>query len=678
MATDDDYKLRPLAQLPKIQASNKWAQLVVNPLNTKQYFVSDPRGIIYLINQDEHIPAQPLVNINTQQSQRNAPQDKPHLTAFSLHPNFADKGQTGFATLYSAHSEKTNKHSSTQRIQEHNFTLPIAFDAVVTEWQFIVSTSGHYALLKTREVVRVSLPKTQHYINQLSFNPYQKPGDMEFGLLYISLNSPHNLSQYPLYSGVILRINPQQIGAKSSSIPTSNPFLKNHSIRNAIFVLGAQTIRQFIWTDKSHNQILISHHYTHNKQKAQWFSYSYGGEDWRKTPPKHYIYRDLSDIKSTSLVLHHDHHAGDLSNSLFFLRKQKRHWQLKSLSLQPALAFNQTKLAFPMLEWQFNQPTTSKDKFSLHTDTSGEMLLLNSSQGIIHQLHHQPFIAEKPGIYKIKHSSINIALVLAALLLLISCYFLYQSKVQKYLSKTLTRRRYAKITLDEVKVEFNLFKRHQKFSNTLIKLNRIELCQVLLDDRCICTINTELTYGFGYKQEQKLRDIFKKKHSHKMLDNTVRQISLVLEDTKNRSYITCLYLRKGNVRLSQKSYFEVVDELISWCWLIAKEINGQQTDTQTQSHVTPQIDKAPVQLPSNNKRTSLDETVIPQPTHAPEMMSAVNNPSNTPNSKKTDPPLVDTELILALEKLIAFKKHGFLTDEEFSKSKAKLLNDFLE
>ncbi len=701
-AENNDYSLQELVQLPNNEENpSKWTQLTSHPSNKHQYFISNQQGQIFIVDQETNAQKQLVLDINNQQLKTQSNKnDVLELTYFTLHPNFALREKTGFATLYSAHIEKSNKLSKTKRIQERNSNLTITFDAVITEWKLKPSTQSQYTALDKREVLRISLPNNQHGINQLSFNPFTKSWNQDFGLLYMSLNASQEFAKFPLYSGVILRIDPNKLGLRSYSTPPSNPFLLNNDIRNEIYTLGAQHIKQFIWPDKNKDQLLISHRYNTEEKQQQWLSYSNSGEDWRKHPPKHFIYRNVAEIEASNLMLYRGRNAPELHNKLLFLRKQRQHWQLKSLSHKQQAANKQTTLESPLLVWQFNQHLSATDEFSFYNDGSGEMIVFNKSEDMLYQLFQKNIDPILQSDTKENKSSAGIYFFFIILLTMLSWYLYYQAKVRKHSSKALVRRQYANISLDEKKLELSLFKRHQKVSETFIKLADISLCQVLLAENCICTINTELGHGFSNEKEQELREIFKKEHADKMIDDKVRRISLVLEDNKKQSHTTCLYLRKGNDRITKKSYYQVIDDLMDWCWLIAKEINSQQTGIRKCKPAISAAEKDKAQHKIHDDTPLHKQAAAIRPmTHdangAPYPVVELETPSKTKdfqnatakldeqkaiklNSPVQNPGIVDTELVNALEKLVNLKQQGFLSDVEFAQAKAKLLKNLIE
>lgn len=152
--------------------------------------------------------------------------------------------------------------------------------------------------------------------------------------------------------------------------------------------------------------------------------------------------------------------------------------------------------------------------------------------------------------------------------------------------------------------------------------------------------------------------------------------------------MTCLYLRKGNDRITKKSYFAVIDDLIDWCWIISANINANNTGKRKH---TPKLTPAEIALSQHKVQ---DETPLHKQAAAirpsshsfdtdlyesdditqstPQRSPALNDDEHTQNTGA-----IDTELVNALEKLANLQQQGILSAEEFAKAKAKLLKDLI-
>ena len=580
--SSNNFSLQPLIEFPTTTIDkNDWQQLIAHPINSQQYYVRNKQGQIYLIEQElsgnHAAKLQLLLDFNQLALTSSTVKT---LNSFTLHPNFSLKDQQGFATFYTAHTEASNKNSPTIRIKERDAKLAVSFDGVITEWQLDLANPNQVNLSYKREVLRITLPNAKNGIKQLSFNPYVKSWNENFALLYISLGFTDSLSQFPLYSGAILRINPEKFGMKSFTVPETNPFLKDNNLHNGFYLVGAQHIQQFIWPDKNKEQLLISHQYqgsnksVNNQQKYQWLSFAQGGEDWRESAPDKILYKNRKKIGNNQLLLYRGRNAPALHDKLLILNKNNKQWQLNSLSNSQQVRKSEVNIAQPQVEWQFKQELSASSQFQIYVNNTAELIFLQQDTGAIFELFQTNI-----KVNKTEQQSSNAPIYLFFIMVLTSLagYGFYQIKVKKKSAKTLVRRQYADIKLNVEEQALDLFKRHQKSVEKSIIIGDINQCQILLGDNIIATVARDEKHGFSDQQEQSLRDIFNREHTEKMVDGKIRRISIAIIDNNKQNYMTCLYLRKGSDRITKKSYYQVIDDLIDWCWLIAQNINSENT-----------------------------------------------------------------------------------------------------
>jgi glucose/arabinose dehydrogenase len=174
--------------------------------------------------------------------------------SFAFDPNFGKNG-----IFYSVHTEagdalKTEKPS-----------LGTADDAVVhgvvTEWTAAHPKANTFHGTH-REVLRLAFPGFIHGIQQVSFNPYAKTADADFGMLYISVGDGGAVgiaaedgkrSDIPQDLGVpqgkILRISPRAKGGKPWTVPSSNPFVHRKGALGEIYAYGLRDPYRYSWDD---------------------------------------------------------------------------------------------------------------------------------------------------------------------------------------------------------------------------------------------------------------------------------------------------------------------------------------------------------------------------------------------------------------------------------------------
>lgn len=700
-ADSNSYQLNKISQLDQGEIKNKnWQQVIANPSNKEQFFVINSTGQLYLL--EETLAAKAVLDLtpvlpeNTKQGDNTAIK----LTAIALHPNFSLRDQAGYGTLYTAHLEPINKKSKTKRLQERSAELVLEFDAVITEWQFYLGNHQGVDPSTKREVLRIAVPDESFTIAQLSFNPAVKSWNDNFGLLYISLSGDKKW-QKPLYSGVILRINPAKFGLRSFTIPSDNPFLKDSRIKDAIFLLGGQNIQQFIWPNKNSEQILLVHQYN----QKHLLSLTAGRDDWRVKVPQKTLYQ--SDKVIDDILMYRGRKLPYLRNKLLLLRHEEQSWSMESLVFKRAFSARNIDASTPQIEWQFTQqqlPANSQVSFTVNL--SGEILLLDNNENLLYHLSQEniALIGDDEDQTPIEPSS-NHSFFVIFIFAVIAGAFYYLMQRNKFSAKALVRQQYAHLELSESKQQIGLYYRHKSSTETIIDLADIVSSEVQLNENSISLINHETGHGFSDDKEQDLRAIFTKEHVDKMIDGKIRQISLQLIDKQKHSYVVCLYMRKGSNRITKQSYVKVIDELIDWCWLIGKQINSEHTGERKVAPVVESV-KAAVEQKKSTPLHSQAAAIRPvthkvsvepeeqsktQSKPKPKVLAnateqvankVVTKPKVSPASDtmvaKNTSSTIDTELVNALEKLVALKQQGFLTADEFAQAKAKLLKNLFD
>lgn len=687
---ENQYLLQKIAQAPQSKTKkNQWLLLLNQPGNSQYYYLANKRGKIYQLEQDS--PDNISLLLDLQSFPATTPVLK--LSAFTLHPNFSLRDQTGFGTFYTAHVEKHTANNKTKRLAGPTVTVPLAFDAVITEWQLDLAKKVDKS--RRREVLRIAIPTVKSNIRQLSFNPHSKPWNEGFSQMYISLSQSPKLRQHPLYSGAILRIYPQKNTTENYSVPHDNPHYASDKMDKTLYLFGAGQIKQFIWPDKHASRLLISHQYNFNDTIRHWISYSDGGEDWRKHAPKTFLHQSKSDLSANSLLVYRGQNSPALRNKLLLLSKNnqnKQYWQLDSLSREivsdTGNVTQQKILPSPTLEWQLRQQALQANHLTLYRDNRGELLFFNEDSGAIYQLFQQDIMY---GSQESEQSTLSTIVMFCVILLFsLGIYVLYQVKIQQKSAKSLVRREFSNLALTGDKLALNLFKRHQRGVDKVIALTDIKQCQLLLGDLVIATINTTLGHGFTEQQEQALRKIFHNEQIAKMIDGKVRRISLIINTSEKNKYVICLYLRKGSDRITKNSYFEVIDNALDWCWTIANEINTKQTEKRTfrakitTTNIAEANPKAYDNTPLHRKAANIPP-LIPRysiidnvkSTDVAEFTLTEQDDDKLPHrhdNTALESARIETDLVNALEKLVKLHQQGFLTADEFEQAKAKLYN----
>jgi glucose/arabinose dehydrogenase len=175
----------------------------------------------------------------------------------TFHPEFEDNGK-----LYTVHTDRGDApHASTYPAQ-----TPSTVQSVVTEWTADDPSADTFSGTK-RELFRFGFRTQIHAIQQIDFNPTAKPGDEDYGLLYmavgdggIGLNTdvPQNMSTP---AGKILRIDPAGTNGPNGQygVPTSNPFVDEEGALGEIYAVGMRDPHRFSWDAGGQHRMFLGH-----------------------------------------------------------------------------------------------------------------------------------------------------------------------------------------------------------------------------------------------------------------------------------------------------------------------------------------------------------------------------------------------------------------------------------
>jgi hypothetical protein len=166
------------------------------------------------------------------------------------------------------------------------------------------------------------------------------------------------------------------------------------------------------------------------------------------------------------------------------------------------------------------------------------------------------------------------------------------------------------------------------------------------------------------QDEKDLRRTFADIKRHKMTDDRTREVHLSLVTAKE-VYKGCIYLRKGNQRLTKAKYEEILEQSIDLIWHLSTKNLSSLTEKRT--HVTA-VRENPVARKLSSP--SIKKPVIrANPVKSNSEVEFKPKEAVKATSVKQDHDIVD-----ALDKLAQMKQKGLLTEQEFAEAKAKLLN----
>jgi sugar lactone lactonase YvrE len=239
---------------------------------SKRLFVNDMRGNLYVI-----VDGTATVYLNLKRlicDNFTYETDQQGFAYFAFHPEFAKNGIFYTATSETQNSGIPDFPVTKTIIDRDNKIIESSHHDVIREWKATDPSSDTFAGT-SREILRIEQPYPDHNVGQLSFNPNAKPGDDDYGLLYIAvagggsdgfpvshtdpLDNGQDLGT-PL--GKILRVNP--LGNNSTNgqygIPSDNPFVadKDPKTLGEIWTYGLRNPHRFSWDTGGKHKMLIA------------------------------------------------------------------------------------------------------------------------------------------------------------------------------------------------------------------------------------------------------------------------------------------------------------------------------------------------------------------------------------------------------------------------------------
>ena len=222
---------------------------------TKEILVEDLQGKIYILTGSN----QPDVYFDaTNQFKKftNTPGLATGLGSFAFHPDYAKNG-----FFYTTHTEPGKAAKADFAYAD---SLPVQLQWVITEWTVEKPDSKVFSG-RPRELLRVNMVGQIHGMQEIAFNPYAKPTDQEYGLLYVGIGDGGAVEEgYPFIPrnknhiwGKVLRIDPTGRTSKNGQygIPKSNPYVDKDGL-DEVYAEGFRNPNRISWTKDG--RILVS------------------------------------------------------------------------------------------------------------------------------------------------------------------------------------------------------------------------------------------------------------------------------------------------------------------------------------------------------------------------------------------------------------------------------------
>ncbi|GAB3691426.1 hypothetical protein GCM10027592_09450 [Spirosoma flavus] len=217
----------------------------VHPI-TKESIVADSQGKIYILNAKNE-PEVFFDVTNHFPKFTNVPGLATGLGSFAFHPDFAQNG-----LFYTTHTEPNNQ---TKADFAYADSIPVKLQWIINEW-VIDNKTARTVTGKPREILRVNVVSQIHGMQEITFNPYAKAGDEDYGLMYVCIGDGGAVEQgYPFIPkrknhvwGKVLRIDLTGRNSKNGQygIPKSNPI--GRFGLDEIYAAGFRNPNRISWT----------------------------------------------------------------------------------------------------------------------------------------------------------------------------------------------------------------------------------------------------------------------------------------------------------------------------------------------------------------------------------------------------------------------------------------------
>jgi glucose/arabinose dehydrogenase len=175
----------------------------------------------------------------------------------TFHPDFAKNGK-----FYTVHTEARQALArKTPHLPAQDRTL---VHGVLTEWTAADPSARTFRGTR-REVLRLAFGSHIHGIQEIGFNSTAKPGDEDYGLLYIAVGDGGNGAdaddpqKLGIPQGKILRIDPLGTNGAGGGygVPPTNPFVGKPGALAEIYAYGLRDPYRFSWDPHGRNRMLL-------------------------------------------------------------------------------------------------------------------------------------------------------------------------------------------------------------------------------------------------------------------------------------------------------------------------------------------------------------------------------------------------------------------------------------
>ncbi|HEY2349880.1 MAG TPA: PQQ-dependent sugar dehydrogenase, partial [Puia sp.] len=251
-ASDIQVDLELFAQIPA--SSDKEPLTRISKMDwvnsIRSWFVLDQRGLLYKLKNQK---AETWLDISKwKPAFINQPGLATGFGSFAFHPDFARNG-----IFYTTHTETAHAKKADFPISD---SIKQTLQWVLCEWKIRDPKASAFSGT-CRELLRIDMVTGIHGVQEIIFNPKAKPGNEDYGQLYIGVgdggcteNGYAFLTHHPDHIwGSILRIDPMGSNSWNGQygIPPQNPYAKttDSTTVREIYADGFRNPNRITWTN---------------------------------------------------------------------------------------------------------------------------------------------------------------------------------------------------------------------------------------------------------------------------------------------------------------------------------------------------------------------------------------------------------------------------------------------
>lgn len=214
-------------------------------------FLLDLRGKLYRLHNNKPVVYMDLAKLKPKFI--NQPGLATGFGSFAFHPDF-EKNHF----LYTTHTEAPG---SGKADFSYDDSIKVTLQWVLTEWKVHDPKAPTFSG-NGRELLRINMVTGIHGMQEITFNPLAKPGDKDYGLLYIGIGDGGAVEEgYPFLAhsrekiwGTVIRIDPAGKNStnKQYGIPSHNPFANegNNKTLKEIYAYGFRNPHRITWNKR--------------------------------------------------------------------------------------------------------------------------------------------------------------------------------------------------------------------------------------------------------------------------------------------------------------------------------------------------------------------------------------------------------------------------------------------